>query len=403
MELEDKFGDLKEKRGARKRKEGLIEETGKLFKDYTTQSEGKDFDRIGASEELARNLTRARIKHGFSSPDEVENLAKNYRTAEVEGINDAMRLLAEGKDEEAIKVFQTRGNMRFDDPAAVKITRGPRDIGGGFMYPEVVVSGGTHNGKPTPPLSRWDLHTRTMPPDKLQAMALDRAKTKYYGMGARLAGSGLSNRQKGEGADQNEKQASHLANTAWGQLGAGGMFSFEGSSAGFAAKNASRTTELFRETGDMNAAHEQALRETRAEKLREEFDGFLPGISRKKGLRYPGEAAKAIKEMFPTGGNEAEIRSILKQSGLPDKERQDQVINLLRPAAPAAPVNPATQGLQQRPTAPPAAGRAPLPAVGKQGTPPPPQAFAGMREGKQRQFQNGQVWTIRNGQPVRVQ
>ena len=145
----------------------------------------------------------------------------------------------------------------------------------------------------------------------------------------------------------------------------------------------------------MNAAHEQALRETRAEKLREEFDGFLPGISKKKGLRYPGEAAKAIKEMFPTGGNEAEIRSILKQSGLPDKERQDQVINLLRPAAPAA--NPATQGLQQRPAAPPAAGKPAATAA------PPPEALAGMKEGSQRSFKNGQVWTIRNGQPARLQ
>lgn len=35
-------------------------------------------------------------------------------------------------------------------------------------------------------------------------------------------------------------------------------------------------------------------------------------------------------------------------------------------------------------------------------TTPPPEALTGLQEGMQRRFANGQVWTLRNGQPVRV-
>lgn len=35
-------------------------------------------------------------------------------------------------------------------------------------------------------------------------------------------------------------------------------------------------------------------------------------------------------------------------------------------------------------------------------TTPPPEALTGLQEGMQRRFANGQVWTVRNGQPVRV-
>ena len=69
------------------------------------------------------------------------------------------------------------------------------------------------------------------------------------------------------------------------------------------------------------------------------------------------------------------------------------------------PVTSEAAGAPQPPAAPAALNAAGTvaPVAQPQEAAPPPEAFAGLEEGKQRRFRNGQVWTIKGGQPVRVQ
>ena len=60
-------------------------------------------------------------------------------------------------------------------------------------------------------------------------------------------------------------------------------------------------------------------------------------------------------------------------------------------ALPPAPGSPASQGATAAPAAP-----ASLPGSL------PPEAIANLREGTDTTFENGQVWTIKNGNPIRL-
>lgn len=132
---------------------------------------------------------------------------------------------------------------------------------------------------------------------------------------------------------------------------------------------------------------------------RQVYEDIVAQVQREAKQRRPafaGMRPDATKQAY--GGMSEEewkkqrTQELLTENEVPAPTPAAQ--GLQPPAAPQAAVQPQPAQQPQQPQ---------QPQQSQQDEMPPPEALAGLKEGVMRRFKNGQVWTIQNGQPVRVQ
>jgi hypothetical protein len=140
-------------------------------------------------------------------------------------------------------------------------------------------------------------------------------------------GSGVPRDPK---VDPREKELRQLVFPQWGsQLG--DRFVFDGSNGKWANEHLRLAIQMMEEAGEKGlknlAKYAEAAGEiVRAKKAREEFRG--PLSTKLIGFNAE-EAAQKLKELFPDGATEQELREFMSKHNVKDRRQQDQVLQLM--------------------------------------------------------------------------